>query len=160
MILATLLLLVPISQAQEATGRITGTVSDPSGAVIPGAQLTVTNTASQVNRKTTTDHDGYYQVLSLPIGTYTVTAEHNGFRTVVIDQNRLAINQALRVDIRLQVGATNQTIEVGAETATRGNGQPNLGAVCDRTRTDRHAPQRARHARSRLASARRDRKQR
>ena len=137
MMLTTWLLLAPISQAQEATGRIAGTVSDPSGAVIPDVQVTVTNTATQVSRNTTTDHDGYYQVLSLPIGTYTVTAERNGFRKVVIDQNRLAINQALRVDIRLQVGATNQTIEVGAEAAPVETVNPTLGqSVTGRVLTD------------------------
>jgi Carboxypeptidase regulatory-like domain len=125
--LSTLLLLAPISQAQEATGRIAGIVSDSSGAVIPAVQVTVINTATQVSRKTTTDHDGYYQMLSLPIGNYTVTAEHDGFRTVVIGPNRLEINQALRVDIRMPVGATNQTVEVGAAAAPVETVNPTLG---------------------------------
>jgi Carboxypeptidase regulatory-like domain len=126
MIVGTLLL-ASISQAQEATGRIAGTVSDPSGAVIPGVQVTVTNMANQASRKTTTDHDGYYQVLSLPIGNYTVAAEHEGFRSVIIGQTKLAINQALRVDIRMSVGATNQTVQVGAETAPVETVNPTLG---------------------------------
>src|ERR1700685_4221354 len=70
-VLVTLILIaafVPtLSRAQDATARITGTVSDSTGAVIPGAQITVTNTATQVNRETTSDHDGFYQVLALPI---------------------------------------------------------------------------------------------
>jgi len=137
LVMLSMFLLAPISQAQEATGRIAGTVSDPSGAVIPGVQVTVTNTATQVSRKTTTDHDGYYQVLSLPIGDYTVTAEHDGFRTMVSGHNRLEINQAMRVDIRLQVGATNQTVEVGAETAPVETVNPTVGgSLTGRVLTD------------------------
>ncbi|HXW90162.1 MAG TPA: carboxypeptidase regulatory-like domain-containing protein, partial [Terriglobales bacterium] len=127
MVFTTFLLLVPISQAQEATGRIAGTIADPSGAVIPAVEVTVTNTATQASRKTTTDHDGYYQVLSLPIGNYTVTAEHEGFRKVIIGQNQLAINQALRIDVRMQVGATNQTVEVGEAAAPVETVNPTLG---------------------------------
>jgi Carboxypeptidase regulatory-like domain/TonB-dependent Receptor Plug Domain len=137
MMLSTFLLFVPTSQAQEATARIAGTVSDPSGAVIPGVQVTVTNTATQLSRKTTTDHDGYYQVLSLPIGDYTVTAERDGFRAIVIGHNRLVINQALRIDIRLQVGATNQTVEVGAETPPVETVNPTVGgSLTGRVLTD------------------------
>jgi outer membrane receptor protein involved in Fe transport len=114
----TLMLLIPsLSLAQDATGRIAGTISDPTGAVMPGARIGVTNTATQVSRSTTSDHEGYYQVLGLPIGNYTVTAEHEGFRTVVSTEYKLMINQALRVDIRMEVGAASQRVEVGAEVA-------------------------------------------
>jgi outer membrane receptor protein involved in Fe transport len=115
--IATLLLISSCSWCQEATGRIVGTVSDPSGAVVPGVQISVTNTATQVIHKATTDRDGYYQVLALPIGSYVVRAEHQGFRTVVSEQYKLLINQVLRVDIQLRVGATAQTVEVGARAS-------------------------------------------
>jgi hypothetical protein len=77
------MLFVPgLSRAQDATARITGTITDSTGAVIPGVQVTVTNTATQISREATTDHDGFYQVLALPIGNYKVTATRDGFRTV------------------------------------------------------------------------------
>src|SRR5580698_1190174 len=117
-LLSITLLLVPArSSAQDATGRIAGTISDPSGAVIPGVNVTVTNTATQVSRRANTNQDGYYQVLALPIGNYKVTAEHQGFRTVLSNEYKLLINQALRVDIKMEVGAASQTVEVGAEAA-------------------------------------------
>jgi hypothetical protein len=112
--IVTILILQVSSWPQEATARMIGTITDPTGAVIPGVGITVTNTATGVSRKATTNQDGYYQVLALPIGNYKVTAEHEGFRTVVSDQYKLLINQALRVDIQLQVGATVQTVDVGA----------------------------------------------
>jgi Carboxypeptidase regulatory-like domain/TonB-dependent Receptor Plug Domain len=117
-LLSTTLLLIPaFTSAQDATGRIAGTITDPTGAVIPDVRVTVTHTATQVTRKTSTDHDGYYQVLALPIGNYKVTAEHGGFRTVISNDYKLLINQALRIDIKMEVGAANQTVEVGAQAA-------------------------------------------
>ena len=105
---ATILLLPVLGFGQDATGRITGTISDPQGAVLPGVRVTVTDSATQVSRTTTTGHDGSYQVLALPIGNYRVTAEHEGFRTVLSDPYKLLINQVLRVDIRMEVGAATQ----------------------------------------------------
>jgi hypothetical protein len=119
--LATLTLLtalLPIlTRAQDATARITGTITDSTGAVIPGVQVTVTNTATQISREATTDHDGFYQVLALPIGSYKVTATRDGFRTVESTEYKLLINQALRVDFKMQVGTATEKIEVGAEAA-------------------------------------------
>ena len=65
---------VPLA-AQDAYGRVVGTVSDPQGAVISGAKITVTNTDTGVKSTTVTDSTGAYQVLRLPIGMYQVTAE-------------------------------------------------------------------------------------
>jgi Carboxypeptidase regulatory-like domain/TonB-dependent Receptor Plug Domain len=106
-----------LCSAQDATGRIYGTVYDQQGAVVPGVRVTATDTATQVERSTTTDHEGYFQILALPIGNYKVKAEHDGFRSVISTEQNLLINQALRVDIKMEVGATNQTVDVGAEAA-------------------------------------------
>src|SRR3954452_22538778 len=65
--------------AQEAAGRVVGSVTDPSGAVIPGVHVVVTNVGTHVARQAVTDNSGYYQVLALPVGDYTVTAERKGF---------------------------------------------------------------------------------
>ena len=106
-----------LSLAQEATGRIFGTVYDPQGAVIPGVQITATNTATLVERATMTDREGSFQVLELPIGNYKVKAERDGFRSVNSAEQKLSINQALRIDIKMQVGATSEVVDVGAEAA-------------------------------------------
>ena len=116
--LALLALFVPgLSRAQDATARITGTITDSTGAVIPGVQVTVTNTATQISREATTDHDGFYQVLALPIGNYKVAATRDGFRTVESTEYKLLINQALRVDFKMQVGTASEKVDVGAEAA-------------------------------------------
>jgi len=137
LVLLCICIIPVLCPAQEATGRIVGTVSDPTGAVIPNVQVTVTNTATGISRKTVTDREGYYQLLALPIGNYKVTAEHQGFRTVISDQQKLLINQALRFDIRMEVGAASQTVEVGAQAAPVETVNATLGqSVTGRTLTN------------------------
>ena len=75
-------------------------------------KVTVTNVATNVESKTTTDGTGSYRVLNLPIGTYTVTAEHPGFAKLVTGGRTLHVNQQEKMDLRLEVGALNQVVEV------------------------------------------------
>src|ERR1700678_2864066 len=126
-----------VSVAQDATGRIFGTVYDQQGAVIPDTQVTVTNSATKDLRVATTNKDGYFQILALPIGTYKVTSEHTGFRTVVSQEQKLLINQALRIDFKMEVGAESQTVDVGAEASPVETVNPALGqSITGRTLTN------------------------
>src|SRR5215472_8241697 len=102
--------------AQNANGRIVGVVTDPQGAVIPGAKLSVTNVSTNDRRQTVSTQDGTYQVLDIPIGTYRVTAEHEGFTKAVTDPQQLTINQTLRVDISMFIGKTTETVVVEAQS--------------------------------------------
>ncbi len=136
-LLLVVMALSTVSSAQNATGRIFGTVYDPQGAVIPAVQISVTNTATQDTRTATTNSEGYFQVLSLPIGNYKVKAEYAGFRTVISAEQKLLINQALRIDFKMEVGAAKQTVEVGAEAAPVETVNPTLGqSITGRTLTD------------------------
>ncbi len=110
--------------------------------MIPGVQMTVTNTSTQDARTATTDKEGYFQVLALPIGNYKLAAEHPGFRTVMSAEQKLSINQALRIDIKMEVGTTNQTVDVGAEAAPVETVNATLGQVRDGTSSDQHASER------------------
>ncbi len=130
-------LMSALSSAQDANGRIFGTVYDQQAAVIASAQITVTNTATQVIRNAVADNEGRFQVLALPIGNYKVKAEHTGFRTVVSAEQKLSINQALRIDIKMEVGAASQTVDVGAEAAPVETVNPTLGqSITGRTLTN------------------------
>jgi hypothetical protein len=102
--------------AQQNYGKILGAVTDPAGAVIPGAKVTVTNADTHVSNNAETDKDGFYQVLSLPIGNYVISVEKTGFKKEVTNQKALLINQNLRVDLKLQVGSNTETISVEGET--------------------------------------------
>src|SRR3984885_2771289 len=138
LLLSLVIVVAPaLSSAQDATGRIFGTVYDQQGAVIPGVQITVTNIATQEARTATTNKEGAFQVLSLPIGTYTVRAEHAGFRSEVSPEQRLLINQSLRSDFKMEVGAENQTVNVGAEATPVETINPTLGqSITGRTLTN------------------------
>jgi len=136
LVLLAAVLAASLSSAQDATGRIFGTVYDQQGAVIAATQITVTNTATQVVRTATADNEGHFQVLALPIGNYKVGAEHAGFRTVLSAEQKLFINQALRIDIKMEVGAASQTVDVGAEAAPVETVNPTLGqSITGRTLT-------------------------
>jgi hypothetical protein len=116
------------ARAQEATAKIVGTVTDQQGAVVPGVRIAVTNTATNVTNTTTSGKDGFYQILDLPIGTYHVSARHQGFRTAEATTTRLEINQSLRVDFHLEVGSVNEQVTVegqgtGVETVNPTIGQ-------------------------------------
>jgi hypothetical protein len=113
----TLFLLVPPALAQQATGTILGTVTDPQGAVMPGAKITVTNTQTGIAKNATSDKDGAFHVLDLPIGTYRVSAEHPGFAKLQTDPQTLQINQNLRFDIKMKVGAQQEVVDVSGAAA-------------------------------------------
>jgi len=104
----------PIS-AQMTTGTILGTVSDPSGAAMPGTRVTITNLGTKISQTVQTDTGGSYVVPTLIPGTYEVTAEKEGFKRTTQTGITLQVDQKARVDLTLQLGAVTQSIEVSAE---------------------------------------------
>ncbi len=128
--IALILCTVPLlhdASAQQATAKIVGTVTDQQGAVVPGVKLTITNTATNVFTETTSDKSGFYQVLNLPIGIYKIVARHEGFRSVEVTTAPLEINQSLRADLKLEVGAASEQVLVESEAAGVETVNPTLG---------------------------------
>ena len=113
--------------AQDATGRVIGTVYDQQGGVVPSAKVTVTNVGTQISQSSVTDKDGRFEALDLPIGNYRVAVEHEGFNKVVTQEQKLLINQSLRFDITLTLGTTNQTVTVEAQVSGVETENPTLG---------------------------------
>jgi len=113
--------------AQEGTGRVIGTVTDEKGAVVPGANVSVTNVDTHVSRNTATNSEGNFEVLLLRIGNYQVTAEQPGFKKAVSEVEKLQINQALRFDIKLEVGTPTETVTVTSQAAGVETVSPILG---------------------------------
>jgi hypothetical protein len=101
--------------AQTFRGTILGTVTDSTGAALPGAKVTIHNEATGLLRETKTTDDGSYTVPELPIGTYTVTVEKDGFQTVVVRDVRVDVATERRVDAMLRPGTVAQRIEVSGE---------------------------------------------
>ncbi len=125
---ALVLFSLPIT-AQETVGRVIGVVTDPSGSVIPKAKVTVTNVDTNDSKDTTTGSDGSYQVLLLPVGNYRVTAEAQGFRKSVTSAQKLDINQSLKIDVKLEVGTTTETVQVEANASGVETVVATLGSV-------------------------------
>src|SRR4051794_6204559 len=104
-------------RAQFDTGQISGFVKDSSDAVLAGANVTVIHEGTREERKTTTNQNGYYVIASLPVGTYTVSAEATGFKKFI--QTGIVLNSAARlsVDAVMTVGALSESVEVKASTS-------------------------------------------
>jgi len=109
------LTILPYAFAQKNSGDIHGTITDSSGAVIPGCQLTLTDPSTGAVRKTTTDAQGDFNILQLPVGTYTITASHEGFKTVTQKDLAVHVSTVTTANFQLPVGAAQDTVEVEAE---------------------------------------------
>ena len=104
---------VPPAFAQVDTSSITGAVTDPSGAVIPGVTVTASNAATGFIYPTTTNSTGLYTLASLPPGTYTVSFTAKGFATSKRSGITLEVNQHATVDVRMTLGTVAETVTVG-----------------------------------------------
>jgi hypothetical protein len=102
---------------QAVTGRLLGTVLDPSGAAVPGAQVTITNQDTGIGRVVQTETSGNYTAASLQSGPYTVKVEAAGFRSAVSPGNVVRVAQTTRVDVTLEVGQLAESVEVKAAAA-------------------------------------------
>jgi outer membrane receptor protein involved in Fe transport len=100
--------------AQESTGGIQGTVSDQSGAVVPGAAVELNSPALITPQKRTSDSAGFYRFLNLPPGVYVIDVTATGFRKYRETSINLMVGKLLPVDVKLEVGAVTQTVEVQA----------------------------------------------
>ena len=105
-------LLPAAAAAQAVTGTILGLITDSTGAVMPGATVTLTNTGTGLVRVVTTDSNGEFTAPSLPTGTYSVKAELSGFKTVTRPDVPLGVDQRVRIDVKLEIGAVEESVTV------------------------------------------------
>ncbi len=110
--LAATVLLAATLWSQAIFATLTGVVSDPSGAVVAGAKVTLRNADSGDIRDTVTDNQGYYTFASVPVGSYNLTISSAGFQTFAENGIALGGGEKRNVNASLQVGSTNQTVEV------------------------------------------------
>ncbi len=115
----------------QTTGRITGTVNDEKGAVIAGAEVTVTNKATGEARVVSTDSEGHYSVPLLPPGTYQVAIKSAGFKKAVSDNVKVVITETTAVNADLSVGGTEESVTVSAASPLVQTDSAQLGRVVD-----------------------------
>lgn len=129
-LLSVALLLMPMALlAQTYFGGISGTVTDSSGASIPGAAVTVTNTQTGATFHTTTSGYGYYSVSALIPDTYTVQVSMKGFQSTVVGPVTVQVTQTVTVNASLQVGAVSTKVTVGASAPLIDTTNATIGTV-------------------------------
>jgi len=101
-------------QAQQTLGGIIGTVSDKSGSVLPGTNVTIVGDQTKLTRTQTTNGNGAYDFVNLPIGTYTVTVSHDGFQTERLASILVQADRTATLNVSLKVGQVGTTIDVEA----------------------------------------------
>ncbi|MGO9272288.1 MAG: carboxypeptidase regulatory-like domain-containing protein [Terriglobia bacterium] len=112
-IFLTVMLLLPTAAVWAGVGgRISGTVWDPSGAVIPGVTIAARNTETGLEESTTTNEEGFYAFPALPVGHYEIVMRHPGFKPYRQGALTIDANTALRVDARLELGPQTQTVNI------------------------------------------------
>ncbi|HUR36215.1 MAG TPA: TonB-dependent receptor [Terriglobales bacterium] len=118
--------------AQSGTSRVTGTIQDRTGAVIPGAKVTLTNEGTKVAYTTTSSSTGLYAFDGVQSGSYSVTAESGNFKKFVSKGNVVSVGQPLTVNASLDVGAAGETVEVsGAAELVQTSSSGNFGTIID-----------------------------
>src|SRR5438105_2088209 len=113
-IFTTILCLVTVSltYAQSDRGTITGVVRDSTGLPVPGTEVRILNEATGIPSSTVASESGNYTLAILPIGNYTITVQHAGFKTYVRSQVPVQVAQTTRIDITLEVGQVEDRVTV------------------------------------------------
>ena len=134
LVLYALTLFIPTDvAAQTGAASITGIVTDQSGATVPGATVTATNQATNVEYNGVANEAGNYTITSLPVGSYVVKAELAGFKTAATKPIQVEASQIARIDIRLEIGSLEQTVEVSGEAPVLQTETATVGEVISGT---------------------------
>lgn len=112
------LVLAVVSGFSQSTSQLHGVVTDPQGAVIAAARLTLASDGTGYNRQTATNNNGEYQFLQVPPGTYKVVVDMAGFSTLTRTDVQLLVNTPTTLDLHMELGKATQTVDVAAEAST------------------------------------------
>ena len=122
--------------AQAVAGTLLGTVADSSGAVIPGANVTLTNEGTNVTNQTTTGPQGFYTFPNLNPGQYSVTVEAKGFKKLISAHNQVQVEKTTRVDLAMTPGAVNAEVKVMGTTPLVETTTSDIGTTIDQTQIE------------------------
>lgn len=117
--------------AQTFTGSITGTVTDPAGAIVPAATLSLTNLDTNETRRQASNESGEYTFAAVPPGRYRLVVEQPGFKRFVQEPIEIRVQQFLSLDLALEVGQANQTVEVSGQVALLDSATSSLSQVVE-----------------------------
>ena len=134
-VLVVLLLFTTLLSAQTQFGQLSGSVTDPAGAVVPQAKVTVTNNSTGQSQTVQTNNTGLFAIGNVANGQYTISVEKEGFKRATQRVN-VDIAQSVFAPITLQLGATSETVEVSAATTVVNT----VNAEVSREVTERKSP--------------------
>ena len=129
--IASVISVNPDDAFAQASASITGTVTDPSGAVVPNAKITITNDATSIRSATVSSSAGTYSIKGLLPGKYTATVEAAGFKKEVKSGVTIEVSTPATVDFNLATGATNETVQVTASEIALNTTAPELGSTIE-----------------------------
>ncbi len=133
---ALLLLACASLQGQSTYGTVAGSVTDPSGAAIPGAQVTLTNIGTQEARQQPSGSEGLYQFVNVIPGQYRIDVQKDGFKHFTRQPVVVEVQQNVRIDVPLPIGELSQTVEVNAETPLLQTESSSLGQVVEQRKAN------------------------
>ena len=126
----------PVASAQTTSTTILGTVIDASGAVLPGARVTIVNTRTAIKRDSVASSTGDYVFPLVEVGVYDVTVEADGFRPETRRALLVEINEKVRADFQLKIGGTEERVEVTANSSTLRTDDATLGQTIEQRRVE------------------------
>ncbi len=129
LLLAGLLLTVAPAFGQSTTGGVNGTVTDPTGAVLPGSSVTLSNVETGVEVTTRSNASGFFVLVNVQPGNFTLVVEQAGFKTAVLPTFNVGVNQTVTQNVSLQVGDVTERIEVVAQAEQLQQSTSELGTV-------------------------------
>src|SRR5438046_6394891 len=129
MILGSFFLASAAVHAQTAVGEVNGTVADSSEAIVAGATVTLTNQATGIVDKATTNSDGHFVFINVKPGQYVLEAESSGFKSTRVSPFTVGVNQTVTQTVRLELGAITETVTVSAEAVMLERSSSELGTV-------------------------------
>ena len=119
------------------SGAISGAITDPTGAVIPGAKVTLIHSSTGVTQSVTANAAGLFNFLSLTPGTYSLQVTHGGFQTAVHSEIRVTVDQTTTVDFKLQVGRVTQVVRISGSSSLAATTNTTVGALISRKTIER-----------------------
>src|SRR5262245_20284899 len=124
------LIALPLS-AQVDQSFINGTITDSRNAVVPNAKIEANSAEPGLRRQVSSGDTGTYQLTGLPIGVYKITVEKEGFKSTTVDQLTLSVGEGRTVDVRLEVGASSEIIDVHSTAESINRDSAEVGAAID-----------------------------
>jgi hypothetical protein len=124
------------ASAQTTAGSIVGSLTDPTGAVLPNAQVTLTNIQTDDTRLATTNQSGFYQFVNVPPGSYRISVQKQGFKQLIREPIELQVASTIQIDLAVQIGSENQNVLVTTGTPLIQAETTSLGDVIDQRETN------------------------